>query len=139
MWEFTDIRERAIQELSKEDMGMGAIDKIGCGKSYEVKEMLLDGYVELLKRTGTITDEEAERLGWKTAAKLLLLREEYLSTVTPNVMSQECGRCGLKCGGDLYMSCGSGYGGHTQVMITPPDRKKHDFTDALRKEFGSEL
>ena len=131
------MRERAIQELVKEDMGMGAIDKIECGKSYEVKEMLLDGYVELLKRTGTITDEEAERLGWKTAAKLLLLREEYLFTRTPNA-SQVCGRCGGKCGGDLYMSCGRGYGGYTQVT-TPPDRKKHDFTYALRKEFGSEL
>jgi hypothetical protein len=137
MWEFTDMRERAIQELFKEDMGMGAIDKIECGKSYEVKEMLLNGYVELLERTGTITDEEAERLGWKTAAKLLLLREEYLFTLTPN-SSQVCGICDGKCGGDLYMSCGRGYRGYTQVT-TPPDRRKHDFTDALRKEFGSEL
>jgi len=136
MWEFTDIRERAIQELSKEK-SMGPIEKIEYGKSYEVKEWLLEGYVELLKRAETITSEEAERLGWKTAAKLLLLREEYLFTRTPNA-SQVCGRCGGKCGGDLYMSCGRGYGGYTQVT-TPPDRKKHDFTYALRKEFGSEL
>jgi hypothetical protein len=65
MWEFTDIRKRAIQELSKEEMKMGTMEKVECGKTYKVKEWLLDGYVELLvlKRPETITEKEAERLG----------------------------------------------------------------------------
>jgi len=110
MWEFTDIRERAIQELSKKEMGVGSVEKIECGKIYEVKEWLLDGCVELLRRDETLTDQEAERLGWKTAAKLLLLREQYLSSTisshySPNI-SQSCGGCG-DCNGALYRLCSS--------------------------------
>jgi len=64
-----------------------------------VKEWVLAGYVELLKRTETITEEEAERSGWKTAAKLLLLREKYLSTIASQYLALigefrgECDRC----------------------------------------------
>jgi hypothetical protein len=69
IWEFTDIRGRAIQELLKEDMGMKTVEKIECARSFRVKEWLLDGYIELLKRAETITNEEGERLGWKMVTK----------------------------------------------------------------------
>jgi hypothetical protein len=82
MWEFTDIRERAIQELSEDKDAMGPIDKIERGRSYNVKKWEMEGYIELLKRAETVTNEEAERLGWKTAAKLLRLREQYLASIT---------------------------------------------------------
>jgi len=144
MWEFTDMRERAIQELLKEDMSMGTIDKIECGKRYQVKEMLLEGYNELLKRAETITAKEAERLGWKTAAKLLLLREEYLSTTITSQhpsISETCGQCGRQCGGTrLHRYCDD-YGDYYPYdqQVTRPDRNQHDFTQAIQKEFEEEL
>jgi len=138
LWEFTDIRERAIQELSKEEMKMGTIEKIECGKSYQVEEMLLRGYAELLKRAETITTEEAERLGWKTAAKLLLLREEYLSTMTSQYTSQKCNYCGQQCMGNLYKSCALARNRYT-ACDQVSDRDQHDFTDAIREVFGAEL
>jgi hypothetical protein len=144
MWEFTDIRERAIQELSKKEMGVGTVEKIECGKNYEVKEWVLDGYVELLRRDETLTDQEAERLGWKTAAKLLLLREQYLSSTISShyssIISQSCGRCG-NCDGALHRRCSS-YGSYYpcgQQGTTLPDRSQHDFKEAVQKELETEL
>jgi hypothetical protein len=138
LWEFADVRGRAIQELTKESIG--SIEKIECGKSYDVKEMLLEGYIELLKRDETISDEEGERLGWKTASKLHFLREQYISgQYSTFVISQTCAGCGRQCGGRLYRSCCQygGYYPHTQVTLA--DRNQHDFTEVVQKEFAAEL
>jgi hypothetical protein len=58
IWGSTKIRERAKQDLSKQEMGMGAIEKIDCGRKYEVKEWLLEGYIDLLKWAETRTWDE---------------------------------------------------------------------------------
>jgi len=151
MWEFSDIRERAIQELLKEDMGMQTIEKIECARSFRVKEWLVEGYTELLKRAETITDEEGERLGWKTAAKLLLIREQYLTTLTgPNsnlkptytcsvCKSQSC--AGPVSGRPLYNMCQtySTYYVCTQNGVVMPNRDEHDFTQAVQEGFEGEL
>jgi hypothetical protein len=140
MWEFTDIRERAIQELSKEEISMGTMEKIECGKAYEVKEWLLDGYIELLKRPETITEEEAERLGWKTAAKLLLLREQYLSTISSTFAGQLCGRCNERCGGTFYRQCRIYSVTHQCAQqFALPDRNQYDFATAVQKELDAGL
>jgi hypothetical protein len=145
MWEFTDIREKAIQELSKKDTGMGSIEKIECAKSFEVKKWFLEGSVELLQRAETITGEEAERLGWEIATKLFLLREQYLSTIISQYsqsdsISKSCGRCGGFCGGSLYRFCQlyAAYHPCVQQAIVN-DRSQHNFTKAVQKEFEAEL
>ena len=98
--------------------------------------MLLEGYVELLKRDETISDEEGERLGWKTASKLHFLREQYISNQYSTISSQVCGGCHGQCGGQLYKHCGlSGYYG----LGTLADRNQHDFAEVVRKEFAAEL
>jgi len=139
MWEFNDIRERAIQELSKEK-SMGPIEKIEYGKSYEVKEWVLEGYVGLLKRAETVTSEEAERLGWKTAVKLILLREQYLSNITAqwSTAAQTCVRCHTSCGGTFYISCDMYGGYHPCGQQFTNHRDQYDFTTAVRKELEAE-
>jgi hypothetical protein len=143
MWEFVDIRERAIQELNllKGEMGMGSIEKIEYARCFDLKEWLLEGYTELLKRAMTITNDEAERLGWKTAAKLLLLREQYLLTVDPAYTCGGCGGNSCAVPGNLYTACTPRYGGSYLCgkRINEPNRDQHDFTTALRKEFEVEL
>lgn len=139
MWEFSYIRERAIQELLTTGMAMPTIEKIECAKSFEVKGWLFDGYMELLKRDETITDDEAERLGWKTATKLVRLREQFLVTSKPTTptLPTPCGNCG--CSG--YMNS-VGYCqncGHSNKFNVKPDREGHDFTEGVRKEFEAEL
>lgn len=131
MWEFTDIRAKAIQELSTKDMGMGIIEKVECARSFDVKDWLSEGYVEFLRRPETITREEAERLGWQTAAKLLLLREKYLSTINSQIST--CGGCGRKsCA--LYTYCRWSNEYHV-------NNKEGNFTYSydVQREFGDEL
>jgi len=141
MWEFTDIRGRAIQELGKKEMGMEAVEKIACARRFEVKEWFLDGCVELLKRVETITNEEAERLGLGTAVKLLRLREKYLQAPAVRhptlckfcsiynkpgniklIYQSRCPRCSIQ-----------------ENLHEPPDRKQHDFTSAIREEFQADV
>ena len=140
MWEFTDIRDRAIRELSEHNDAVGPIDKIERGKSYDVNTWELEGYVELLKRTETITNEEAERLGWKTAAKLLLLREQYLNSQWPTGNNGlACSRCGSSsCRGQYYRTCNS-YGGYHLCGQQFTSRDQYDFTAAVKKEFEFEF
>jgi hypothetical protein len=141
MWEFIDIRERAIQELSEDKDAMEPIDKIEHGRSYNVKKWEMEGYVELLKRAETITNEEAERLGWKTAAKLLILREQYLASITsqwPTQNGPTCMTCGdSSCRGQFYRTCDD-YGGYHACTQQFTSRDQYDFATAVKKELGPE-
>jgi len=141
MWEFTDIRERAIQELSEDKDAMGSIDKIERGRSYNVKEWEMDGYVELLKRAETVTNEEVERLGWKTATKLLLLREQYLASITSQWSTENgptCMKCrNSSCRGQFYRTCNS-YGGYHGCAQQFTSRDQYDFITAVKQELGAE-
>jgi len=140
MWEFPDIRNGAIHELSKAEMEMGSVDKIECGRKFEKKEWLLDGYVGLLKRTETITDEEAERLGWKTAAKLLRIREQQHSIPQSPAPGEICSVChGLgDDGSDLCKIC-DGYGKGVAGITPASGHPRQRFIEAVQKEFQTEL
>ena len=65
MWELLDIRELAIKGLSKTNMI--PVDKILLARECKVPDWLIVGYEEIAKRTETITDADAERLGWQAA------------------------------------------------------------------------
>jgi len=151
MWEFTELRERAKQELLKQEMKMGTVEKIECGRKYEIKEWVLEGYITLLRRPEIASDEEAERLGWKTVAKLYRLRDACLSisqSESPNLASQCC-QCGRDFGGDstYYCSykscrfyCNSCSPPITATRITTvPRRADYDFTKAVKMGFPEEL
>ena len=71
MWEFTEIRKRAMDELLKMKMEMGNMEMIELGRCLNMKEWWLKGYVGLLMRRETITDEEAEHPGWKQPSNCL--------------------------------------------------------------------
>jgi hypothetical protein len=73
MWGFIDIRDLAIQELLKIDME--ATVMVVLGKVYGVESLVLRGYVELAKRTESISTEEGQRLGMDTVIKLYEVRE----------------------------------------------------------------
>ena len=75
MWEFQEIRDKAIKELD----GMLRtlpIQKISKGIEYHVQRWLLDGYGELIRREGRLSEAEARELGFETAWKIGQVREE---------------------------------------------------------------
>jgi len=134
MWDFSDIRKGAIDELSKD---MGPIQKIKYGRNFGVEEWVKDGYVGLLKRSDPITDEEAKCLGWETAAKLFRLREQVYRT-PPTSVTENCATCnrsGLVLLGSppIHVLCGSctGHGFVTRIVSHPPQF----FIEAVQKEF----
>jgi len=137
MWEFIDIRNGAIDELSKQITEMGDVEKVECGRNFEVKEWVSEGYVGLLKRTGTkqtgtITDEEAERLGWKTVAKLLRLREQLsLTCQTCNGTGHENHHFGIQV---ACRPCSSS--GQVTAGFTP--HRQQTYTEAVQKEFQTD-
>jgi hypothetical protein len=137
MWEFIDIRNGAIDKLSKQITEMGDVEKVECGRNFEVKEWVSEGYVGLLKRTGTkqtgtITDEEAERLGWKTAAKLLRLREQLsLTCQTCNGTGHENHHFGIQV---ACRPCSSS--GQVTAGFTP--HRQQTYTEAVQKEFQTD-
>ena len=75
MWEFQEIRDIAIKELD----GMLRtlpIQKISKGIEYHVQRWLLDGYGELIRREGRLSEAEARELGFETAWRIGKVREE---------------------------------------------------------------
>jgi hypothetical protein len=140
LWEFTQIRERAIEELSENDP-LGTVDKIVHGKSYDVGKWVLDGSVELLEGNKTITNEEAERIGWRTAAKLLLLREQYHLTTGQLGLDYDptCLKChSSSCRGQFYRTCNGYNGYHSCAQPPSTSRDQYDFKNAVKKELGLE-
>ena len=77
MWGFQEIRDKAILELG----GMLRtlpIQKISKGTKYRVQKWLLDGYGELIRREGRLSEAEARELGFETAWRIGQVREETI-------------------------------------------------------------
>lgn len=72
------MREKALIELPK--AGLGAVGMVLLGKSYRVGKWLLDGYIELVKREATISDEDVAAIGNYATIQLLRMREKRLKT-----------------------------------------------------------
>ncbi|KAF9012718.1 hypothetical protein BDQ17DRAFT_1344506 [Cyathus striatus] len=78
MWNFTDIRKRAIDELSTAKFD--PVEKILLAKVHKIPSWLIGGYNELIRRRESISVEEATRLGTETTVGLFHIREEIAPT-----------------------------------------------------------
>jgi hypothetical protein len=136
MWEFLDIRDRAIKELSKVELS--TMNKILLARECNVVDWLLSGYQEIIRRPAhaCIELEEAERLGWETAFRLLKVREAFLVNVTKKKWSHRCrgqerdlrSRCD---------TCNQWVNNNTTPIRE--ELRQHDFTESIRDEFAVEL
>ncbi|KAF7370264.1 hypothetical protein MSAN_00657600 [Mycena sanguinolenta] len=77
-WHFVDARSLAIEELDKHSE-MGVVDRILLAQKYGIAGWLRLGYTTLAQRSNAISQEEAEKIGWKTAFLLGQVREDALS------------------------------------------------------------
>ena len=76
MWEIYDVRQIAIAHLTKLRPPMTSVEKIVLAKEYFVEEWLRAGYEELVSRSSTLSDDEAEQISWKSAMWVCRIREE---------------------------------------------------------------
>lgn len=79
MWNFDRIRERVIEQMDKTISSACPLDRIDASLKCRVKEWLHPAYEDLCKRTTTLSDLEAERLGLRRSAAIWRIREWLLS------------------------------------------------------------
>ena len=81
-------------ELHEEAASLPVIDRILLARSYGVSEWLYAGLVDLGKRQGDITLEEAKKLGLETTARLCQVREKLRTgqSASGPVRSEKMGR-----------------------------------------------
>jgi hypothetical protein len=125
MWEFLSIRELAIRELSKFEMK--AADKIRLGREYDVIDWLLSGYREFVQQPATLSLEDAERIGFETAFRLLRVREKFL--IDANESKRQC----CACSPPVSSRC------EDQLSGLMGARVRHDLNGGIRTEFAREL
>ncbi|KAI0329793.1 hypothetical protein GY45DRAFT_1252111 [Cubamyces sp. BRFM 1775] len=71
----TKIRQYAIRELSARRASLPAVDAIALAKEFDIPSWLGPAYAELVRRVAPLSDDEAERLGARTAAQVGRARE----------------------------------------------------------------
>jgi len=69
-----DARTLAIQQLSYYS-NIAGVDKILLARKYKVEQWFREGCQELVQRRECFSDEDKERLGWKTVIKLYRVRD----------------------------------------------------------------
>lgn len=80
MWEFSDVRKKAIQNMQLPRSEMDPVTMVLLAQEYMIPEWLLPGYEQLIKRPEFISMDEAERLGLRTVMRLYKIREETMYT-----------------------------------------------------------
>ncbi|KAF7968239.1 hypothetical protein HWV62_31571 [Athelia sp. TMB] len=82
MWEFDDIKERAIVESTKEMSQKTPLERIALAVKYNVPRWLLDAYTALVQQDNPLTRNEVDALGHETVYQLLQLREQSYREVS---------------------------------------------------------
>ncbi|KAK7462362.1 hypothetical protein VKT23_007963 [Stygiomarasmius scandens] len=75
LWDFRDVRQLAIDALNSRKTS--AYQRILLGRKYRISEWLRSGYVDLVKQPETLSVEDAEKIGYLTAVRILILRETH--------------------------------------------------------------
>lgn len=86
MWEFLEIRDLAIKELSNRTMD--PFTKVLLAKRYKIPVWLRLGYQELANREEIITCEEAKQLGWDAAIRIFHLRDKAMARFVQGMMEE---------------------------------------------------
>jgi len=77
--QLSEARTLAIERLSSYSNTVG-VDKILLARRYKVEKWFREGCRELVTRDKCFSDEEEDRLGWKTVSKLYRARDQYLKS-----------------------------------------------------------
>ncbi|KZP09949.1 hypothetical protein FIBSPDRAFT_938248 [Athelia psychrophila] len=76
MWDFVDVRTRALREVSATLESKTPLDRIALAKEYKVPRWLLDAYIALVEQSEPLEKKEIDALGLETVYRLLQIRED---------------------------------------------------------------
>jgi hypothetical protein len=137
MWEFQNIRARAIKALESPTLSMDLVDKIVIARNFNVSAWLVPSLNALVQREKSLDLSEGNRLGLEWTLKVAELRERpsspylvcptcsYTGPTVCNLCHSAANRCGSAvCRQVVYA------GGGTRAGI--------DYCDKIRKIFGLE-
>ncbi|ETW77471.1 hypothetical protein HETIRDRAFT_480130 [Heterobasidion irregulare TC 32-1] len=79
VFQFDNIRERAIREITKHEPNLDAMQEIELALKHEVRQWALEGLAKLLLRPEVLDEDEASRLPLGMVVKLWKAREEYVT------------------------------------------------------------
>ena len=79
VFQFDNIRERAIREITKHEPSLDAMQEIELALKHEVRQWALEGLAKLLLRPEVLDEDEALRLPLCMVVKLWKAREEYVT------------------------------------------------------------
>ncbi|SJK98071.1 uncharacterized protein ARMOST_01328 [Armillaria ostoyae] len=75
LWQMGDMRSNAIAHLTPRLCNVSPDDRILLGRKYSVAHWISSGYVDLAKREGAVSLEEAGKVGLETALLIQHVRE----------------------------------------------------------------
>ena len=122
MWQFQDIRARAIKALESLTLSMDPIDKIVIARKFDVSTWLVPSLDALVQREKPLDLSEGNRLGLEWALKVAEVREYG---AVANHTCQDCSYSGP------YYTCGS-------CRRRQDSRSSIHYEDKIRKIFGLE-
>jgi hypothetical protein len=127
MWQFQDIRARAIKALDSLTLSMDPVDKIVMARKFDVSQWLVTSLHALIQREKPLDLSEGNRLGMEWVLKVAEVRESSSTVEHP-----ACKYCGYLPG---YYKCSSCNGLTKGGSI---GRARFDDDDKIRKIFGLE-
>jgi hypothetical protein len=136
MWELHKARNSAIEALSEDVDGLGALDKVIFATEYKVCKWLLAGLEALVTQCEAVSREDTERMGWEMAARVLRVRDEIRTS-----SSRNCGSCKKR----TYMTeimptfCGQCSDEFDWTVKGEAARGKVELTSILRTEFQRQM
>jgi hypothetical protein len=137
-WDLTSVRNKAVAQSDIEIQKKTPVEKILLAKRYGVTKWLQEGYISLVSRDNTITDEERDQLGLETFARLMVAREKSfawaLKASPPSSTSNGCSQ-------NLYCNyCGhSATCSRTQLPQNTLTRDNFAYDATIGDVFGDEL
>ncbi|KDR75485.1 hypothetical protein GALMADRAFT_483801 [Galerina marginata CBS 339.88] len=95
MWEFNEIRTKAITALSSLLIQQDVLEKISLGRRYRVSAWIQDGYVQLVQKKPLVLEElrmpPSVALDWETIARICHIRENFIITTFGGAWCDQCG------------------------------------------------
>ncbi|QRV99782.1 The BTB (BR-C, ttk and bab)/POZ (Pox virus and Zinc finger) domain [Ceratobasidium sp. AG-Ba] len=137
-WSFEDLRTFLLPLAEKE---LGDIDKIIFAREFNIQDWLAPAHINLCKRDGPFTTEEAQKLGIDSLLFIYRTREEHNHHPLSS-KAEECLRAGqMVCGNCIgYSLCSTGYYTcnacrSSNYCYTRNSTTNHDAIDSKVKEW----
>ena len=137
MWQFENIRAKAIKALGNLTLSMDLVDRIVIARKFAVSSWLVPSLHALVQREKPLDLSEGNRLGMEWALKVAEVREYGVTMAQNMVTCRSCKHSGFA----VCNSCSSAAnscGSCNERLPKRVSKSKLDYRDKIREVFGLE-